>query len=317
MNKWLRVKIQGDVISVGHVQRGLGDLFDSLPDVPNVPHETFPADTERTALREERPSRGRVTELTASSRRRMLVYLSTCRSAYTGMVTLTLPSGLNTTNGKEVKERLHEMARFMLSEMTMPAHTEPSVFWALEFQANGSPHFHLLINGWIGKGVVSHRWAQMWTLTARGSSRQSVQLRGEEMMESMMASATQVKGLDEDSTIAGYIAKYMGKDEQKLVPPGYTDVGRFWGVYGERRLKGAALGFLPLYSACTGDISFEVQSFWCRFNRKMTESTTNVRMIPWKMGNGVTIYRKGGVSREEFMIIGKELLCLCSDCLPS
>ena len=314
MNRWLRVKMQGDCISVGHVRLGAADLFDEVEEYENVPCGTLVETTSdpTNIMVRERPSRGLITELTHSARRRMMVYLTTCRARYSAMVTLTLPEGLKVTDGQAVKARLDEMARFLLVEMKTDSDVAPSIFWTLEFQSNGMPHFHLLTNGWVGKGVLSHRWAQMWTLSSRSSSQRSVSQRGEEMMDKMISSATQIKALDDDLTLAGYMAKYLGKDEQKAVPIGYTGVGRFWGVYGDRRRRGADFGFLPLYSPTTGDISFNVQAFWLAFNRKMAPLAT-VRMIPWKMGQGVTVYRSRGVSRDVFTTIGRELLTLCSN----
>ena len=308
MNRWLRVKMIGDIITVGHVRLGRDDLFDDVPDqLPIVPRGTL-SDVEQVC---DRPSRrGRVTSFTTSSRRRLMTYLATCRCEYTTMITLTVPEGMAVSDGTLVKLRLDEMARFLLAKMTN-ANGPASVFWLLEFQENNSPHFHLLINGWVGKKMLSNAWAAMWTLTARSSSIRRMQERGEELMDLMESCSTRVEELKGDGAIA-YFAKYGGKADQKAVPSEYLGVGRFWGIYGSRVLKRADMGFIPLYNRVTGDLAYEVQHFWISLNRALAE-TNNVVIYPWRMGTGVCIYRKNGAGGDGLRTLGKRLLSLCCE----
>ena len=312
MNKWLRVKVVGDVMSVGHVQKGRDDLFDNESDGPNVPRGTIEALTTDDVIVRERPSRGVVSEFSAASRRRMMTYLAVCRSRYTTMVTLTVPSSIRVTCGLQVKQRLDEMARFMLAAMRVPDGERPSVFWVLEFQESGQVHFHMLITGWIGKNMLGQRWAELWTVAARSSATRSVQERGEELYGSMCAASTRIEALEGDAPIA-YIAKYAGKSDQKTVPPEYTDVGRFWGVYGFKAQRRADFGFIPLYNSATGELSHNVTAFWFAFTRIMTENASSVVFYSWRMGTGVCVYRKRGESPDVFRTIGKALLSRCSE----
>jgi hypothetical protein len=45
-----------------------------------------------------------------------------------------------------------------------------------------------------------------------------------------LRNGTSIKGVYSVGQVMSYISKYIGKQSQKQVPDGFTNVGRFWGV---------------------------------------------------------------------------------------
>lgn len=101
-----------------------------------------------------------------------------------------------------------------------------SGFWFLEFQARGAPHFHLVFDKWVSKGDLAEWWHEII-----GSPDEAEGV------------GTRVEAIrNREAGVGAYVAKYVGKCEQKFVPPGFEGVGRFWAVFGEvdRGLRGGA-----------------------------------------------------------------------------
>jgi hypothetical protein len=111
----------------------------------------------------------------------------------------------------------------------------PAGLWVLEFQRRGAPHIHALssrlpgrlVNRKTGERIdfrswLSNTWARI--VDARNED-------GEPDLKHLVA-GTRVELLREKHAAAAYAAKYASKWEQKEVPEGFQNVGRFWGTYG-------------------------------------------------------------------------------------
>lgn len=171
-------------------------------------------------------NRGVITGFSARSGARMRAYLRGCMADYRYMVTLTYP-GFYTSNGAEVKEHLRRYIQELRrhAERAGQPCEDFSAFWFLEFQERGAPHFHIFTT-WIG----SNQWtASTWYRIVNSED------------ERHLRAGTRCEELRRGKAgLISYASKYAAKAEQKLVPLGYENVGRFWGVTGRRTVLAAA-----------------------------------------------------------------------------
>ena len=181
-------------------------------------------------------SRSTIVGFSAGSAVRMRRYLRECRPDYTKMVTLTYPNGFNIDGTehknhlrrflqeiqREYKRRFEKQLELEFDEETekyIKPRTKHSAFWFLEFQKRGAPHFHIFLNWSPDKYWISKKWFDIV-----GSDDPSHALAG---------TRVEVLKRGRAGTIS-YASKYAAKAEQKVVPDQYLNVGRFWGIYGDR-----------------------------------------------------------------------------------
>lgn len=151
--------------------------------------------------------------LSRKSRTRLRRYLANAAANYQVMVTLTYSRDFP-TDGPHIKADLDRFGKQLRKYELMPA----SICWFLEFQSRGAPHFHLLATGYIPYQAV----AWMWHWATGGVS--------------SVSAGTSVMGVD--SGMAGYALKMYGaKSQQKDVPEGFSRVGRWWGVWGDKAVR--------------------------------------------------------------------------------
>jgi hypothetical protein len=124
------------------------------------------------------------------------------------LVTLTYP-GQFSTDGREVKRHWANMRRWLARRGVAGA-------WFMEFQERGAPHFHAFLTGEVPKEEVAAAWYQ---IVGSGDERH-------------LRAGTRIEALRELHAAGAYAAKYLKKQEQKEVPEGFSDVGRFWGLFG-------------------------------------------------------------------------------------
>ena len=173
--------------------------------------------------------------LSQSSVGRMRRYLASCEAEYRNMVTLTYPHGYP-SDGRLVKEHLRRFLqesrrfreRYRDDRESVPV--KWSAFWFLEFQARGAPHFHIFTTGFLPASWVAATWYRI--------------VNSEDLRH--LRAGTRVEGLraGRSGSIA-YAMKYAAKSEQKTVPDGYENVGRFWGVSGLRAVVAATILVKP------------------------------------------------------------------------
>jgi len=174
-------------------------------------------------------SRGSITGFSCGSGIRMRRYLRECMAEYEHMVTLTYPEGYP-SDGAEVKNHLRrflqEVRRWddrYCRQVGVPSGSHSS-FWFLEFQRRGAPHFHIFLNRCPSKEWVSSKWYGI--------------VGSEDIRHFQAGTRTEKLKSGRTGTIS-YASKYAAKLEQKSVPEGYENVGRFWGVYGYRATMSA------------------------------------------------------------------------------
>lgn len=86
--------------------------------------------------------------------------------------------------------------------------------WILEFQGRGAPHFHMLLNKEIEKEVLANMW---FDIVGSGDIKH-------------LKRGVHVSAIRSKERMASYFATYLSKQDQKLVPEAFQNVGRFWGA---------------------------------------------------------------------------------------
>jgi len=186
------------------------------------------------------------------------------------MVTLTYPYEYP-SNGRETKEHLRRFLQELQREDKRRIDQRPSdqlhsAFWFLEFQARGAPHYHIFTNRPVNKEWCSRRWYDIV------NSEDLRHLRAGTRCETLVRGRA--------GTIS-YASKYAAKAEQKDVPAGYENVGRFWGVYG-CRVTMAADTFVSRADLEEGKVSYQV------------ERLLNTVKLMIEAGKGEVLIRKDG-----------------------
>jgi hypothetical protein len=174
----------------------------------------------------EDTSRSEISEFSLGSANRMRRYLRECLSDYANMVTLTYPAFFP-SNGKTVKEHLRRFLQELKRYTAKRNMSEErySVFWFIEFQERGAPHFHLFTTHSYPKDWVSHVWYNI--------------VKSDDLRH--LSAGTRCEALRKSRAgLISYACKYAVKQVQKAVPEGYANVGRFWGVSGYRAVVSAA-----------------------------------------------------------------------------
>jgi hypothetical protein len=146
--------------------------------------------------------------LSTAAKRRMMFTFRNCEQLKV-MLTLTYP-GEFPMDGRLVKRHWHNMRTWLVRQGIKGA-------WFLEFQKRGAPHFHVFLNGRVEASQVSQRWYEIV---------------GSEDLNHLLA-GTRIEMLREQHAACAYAAKYASKVEQKEPPEGFTEVGRFWGTFGD------------------------------------------------------------------------------------
>lgn len=177
-----------------------------------------------------------VTEFNYRTASRVRRYLSTCRAGYRLLGTLTYPEDYP-VDGREVKIHLHRfikrLRRKTQSTIRIDEEQSWSIFWFLEFQKRGAPHFHFFLThppipDTDGQGKTSLVRSREWIANAWYECVGSFDTRHRE-------AGTQLDYLKSGrGGSISYAQKYARKQSQKKVPDEFINVGRFWGVSGDR-----------------------------------------------------------------------------------
>jgi hypothetical protein len=160
----------------------------------------------RTCREHERARRGRISQFSDASRKRMLWSLRECVFGWRikSFCTITYPADFP-TDGAEFKlhfKRLMDAMQYRRKGIRL--------FWFLEFQKRGAPHLHIYSSRTIDWEILQ----QLWDTASNN-------LGGRSWVNPPTPS--QVKRPWK------YALKYSAKLEQKTVPDFIANPGRFWG----------------------------------------------------------------------------------------
>lgn len=185
-----------------------------------------------------RNGRNKIKGFTPSAGTRMRCYLRSCVAEYSFMFTLTYPSQYpcdGVTCKRHLKRLFQRIERHFYCERLgaykerswadeVEGETRWSLFWFLEFQQRGAPHFHIFSTHRLPKDWLAKAW---YEICGTDDVRH---LHAGTRCETLRAGRA--------GTIS-YASKYAAKQEQKAVPESFMNVGRYWGVSGLRKTLSA------------------------------------------------------------------------------
>lgn len=226
--------------------------------------------------------RGAIQGFSPRSGARMRRYLRSCVPSYSVMVTLTYPGNFP-TDGRTVKRHLDSFVKRAFRYLGAEGSPVPrSIFWFLEFQKRGAPHFHLFLNFTVPFNLVAQWWFE---IVGSGDDRH-------------LCAGTRTEALysGRHGTVS-YASKYAAKLEQKDVPQNFVNLGRFWGVYGDRRCLAASI-FFP--------VEMMKRAVFVEFRHELTlilkVHRQNLGKI-WNRGFSSGVYMKQDVIAEEVKLL--------------
>jgi hypothetical protein len=150
-------------------------------------------------------NRGKITEYTPRTAFRLSLHLSEYGELYENEITLTYPDEFP-MNGEKVREDRHAMIR-KLRKHGMTEYTT-----CLEFQARGAPHIHIMLDKWIAKEWLKKTWSK-------------IVCSGDPLHEIHGAAIYKITDMTKTKV---YMSSYAKKKDQKKVPEGYENVGKWW-----------------------------------------------------------------------------------------
>jgi hypothetical protein len=135
--------------------------------------------------------------------------------------------------------------------------------WVMEFQKRGVVHFHALCEHQVEQARVALAWCR-----ATGE------------LGDIQASrhAVLVDAVRDQMAARNYVGRYLGKVDQKALPPGVVMAGRWWG-----RSRGLALVVLDEVLSCSADCDVPVPA-GVRTVRTLRRWLT--RQLGWKFRGG-------------------------------
>ena len=176
-------------------------------------------------------TRGAINKFSERSGSRMRRFLRCSVANYTVFITLTYPSDFP-ADGPTCKRHLKMFLQRLERWHKNHGGTDESfsAFWFLEFQQRGAPHFHIFFTRPVPYQIIARDWYEIV-----GSKD-----------ERHLSAGTRIETIRGGRRgICAYAGKYAAKFEQKQVPEGFGCVGRFWGVFGNRKTLAASI-FIPV-----------------------------------------------------------------------
>lgn len=154
-----------------------------------------------------KPPRAVISHFSKASAKR-LVFLANNAQGLKTIVTLTYGTTYP-MNGRDVKRHLANFRHRLIRKFP-----NAGGIWFFEFQERGAPHIHILLNCRVDYRLIRQWWSEVIHDTA------------------IEESCTQIKPIHRPNSMGAYCAKYAAKEQQKQVPEGFINPGRFWGVFG-------------------------------------------------------------------------------------
>jgi hypothetical protein len=157
--------------------------------------------------------RGEIRKLSKKSLQRMALVVNETTIEFKSMITLTYPKDYQ-SQGRRVKNNLNDYLKYLKYLYPFCGY-----FWVLEFQARGAPHFHVLVNRVIDnryRALLALRWAEIVG-------------KDEDMVFYRHNQKGHCDEIQKKDGAKRYVMMYALKPQQKKVPGGYYNVGRFWG----------------------------------------------------------------------------------------
>lgn len=177
--------------------------------------------------------RGVIKGFSPASRKRLQLLVRNTADMWGGFVTLTYPLEDAPRDGVTCKRHIHAFCAWL-------RRNEVAYVWILEFQRNGSAHYHFLVRGWVPRDV----WTKDGHRVKIGTPGAKLETRGLESAwydivgtgrEKHRLAGTRVEAIKNPDQVGIYMSKYVSKlvdkdgFQTKAVPKGFERVGRYWG----------------------------------------------------------------------------------------
>lgn len=188
------------------------------------------------------PLKNGIYELTRKSKMRLTHIVQNCEVGFLSMFTLTYGDYINPIDGRELKRQVNILLGHLRKRFK-----NIQYLWFLEFTKKGKPHLHVIVSLeptqfdriWLGEvwAKISVYDAVKRLLDDKGNGLRVVHpinmfdVLGEAQKVYRVHSHKRCwEKIRKSDGAARYCLKYATKQEQKLVPPQFGNVGRFWGV---------------------------------------------------------------------------------------
>ena len=164
--------------------------------------------------------RGEITRLSRDSLKRLSFVANNAGVEFTHMLTLTYPM-MFPKDGETVKKHFKSVKTAMNRRGI-------DYLWFLEFQARGAAHIHLLLK--LKSENDGHKLGAAWRSVV-GKWLRGVDSEGRSV-RTHAKHGYDLAAIRSQNGAGRYVAKYCAKGEQKIVPAGFSRVGRWWGHSG-------------------------------------------------------------------------------------
>lgn len=220
---------------------------------------------ERFPTKHKPPDRKGIYEMSQKSRLKLTHLVMNCQVKFKSMFTLTYGDFLPPSNGKELKRQLN----IFLNRFRKRYHTA-EYLWFMEFTKKGRPHIHVITTvspndfdrKWLGaewsKLTTKEAWIRHGKLESEGEGK-GPEIQVATVLDEWSKSRavhTHLKVWQEfykEDGAMRYCLKYATKQEQKIVPENFKDVGRFWGFSSLCKAE-------PIAEMTVGDTMTEAQT---------------------------------------------------------
>lgn len=149
--------------------------------------------------------RGKIKKFSFGSQKRLKFILRNTINSMSYEAGLTYPNEFP-TDGLIIKSHFHKL------RMRLNYYGYRNI-WILEFQGRGAPHFHMLLDKEIKEEVLAKMW---FDIVKSGDIKH-------------LKRGVHVEPIRNIDAMSKYFSTYLSKQDQKLVPLEFQNVGRFWG----------------------------------------------------------------------------------------
>jgi len=160
--------------------------------------------------------RSSVRGFSRASRRNLAMKAANAGGQFSGLLTLTYHGVAREGEAEEARNlRIARRAKVDLNRFLATLRRPLGRYlWVLEFQKRGVVHFHVLCEHIVERARVSLAWCRAT---------------GELGDLDAMRHSAQVDPVRSEMAARSYVGRYLGKVDQKALPPGVARAGRWWG----------------------------------------------------------------------------------------